>query len=184
MKLKINKLIVGSLVAAWAFSASSCNEFLDRQPIVNVTPEAYFSNEDQVAAYLNNYYAGHLVDERGQQLSMSSGWWPNRPASDQNTDNYYAGASESYFVPNRWQVPANKNLQGYFGNVRIWNYFINTIEEKKEAGLIQGSTANIEHYLGEGYFFRALTYFNMMCRFGDLPIITEVLVNDNALLRT
>ena len=35
---------------------SSCNDFLDREPLDKVTPEAFFENEGDLAAYAINLY--------------------------------------------------------------------------------------------------------------------------------
>ena len=46
MKLKyILPILIG------AFSFTSCNDFLDREPLDNVTPEAFFWSESDLAAY-------------------------------------------------------------------------------------------------------------------------------------
>lgn len=44
------------------------------------------------------------------------------------------------------------------------------------------SAADIEHYIGEMHFMRAWIYFSYLRKFGDYPIITEVLPDDKAVL--
>ncbi|MBF1555120.1 MAG: RagB/SusD family nutrient uptake outer membrane protein, partial [Prevotella pleuritidis] len=39
--------------------------------------------------------------------------------------------------------------------------------------------AAVKNYLGEAYFFRALCYFRLLVRFGDMPIVKEVLPDEN-----
>lgn len=45
MKLKIKNLFVQAcFVAGGVMALTSCNDFLDREPLSSVTPEVYFSN--------------------------------------------------------------------------------------------------------------------------------------------
>ena len=37
----------------------------------------------------------------------------------------------------------------------------------------------VKNYLGEAYFFRALVYFRIMALYGDIPVITEVLPDED-----
>ena len=53
---------------------TSCEDFLDRSPISQVTPEKYFSTVDQVANYLNNYYNDYLDDSRNYKLYHQQAW--------------------------------------------------------------------------------------------------------------
>ena len=54
MKLN-NKFILGSLMGA-ALMTTSCDDFLDRAPLTDITPELYFSSANDLAAYTINYY--------------------------------------------------------------------------------------------------------------------------------
>lgn len=36
---------------------SSCSDYLDREPISDITSENYFTSSDQITSYLMNYYA-------------------------------------------------------------------------------------------------------------------------------
>ena len=42
MKLSLKHIYICSLIGLGASTLASCNDFLDREPITNVTPEAYF----------------------------------------------------------------------------------------------------------------------------------------------
>lgn len=41
------------------------------------------------------------------------------------------------------------------------------------------NSEEVKNYLGEAYFFRALVYFRIMALYGDIPVITEVLPDEN-----
>ena len=52
MKLKIKNLFVQAcFVAGGVMALTSCNDFLDREPLSSVTPEVYFQTVDHFAAY-------------------------------------------------------------------------------------------------------------------------------------
>ncbi len=183
MKLNIKKLSLYSLICLSGMGLSSCEDFLDRQPITAVTPEAYFTTADQVANYVNNYYNGYLVNSQGQSLFHSQGWNSGIANNDANTDNLVEGEGNLSYFAGQWQSSSGQNLLSDYGIIRVWNYFINTVVPKAEAGEIQDTDGNLTQYIGEGYFFRAMAYYNAMVRFGDLPIITEVLPNEESYLQ-
>ena len=56
---------------------TSCNDFLDRSPISDITPEDYFNTVDQVGSYVINYYDDYLENSNTTKIvspkSMDSG---------------------------------------------------------------------------------------------------------------
>ena len=174
---KIFTLIVS---AATLLLSAGCNDFLDRQPITNITPEKYFKSADELAAYTVNYYETFLTTYRGN--------WNVGPIwEDAYTDNLVRGGSDNgttlqYFSPSngRFLVPAGQNTSTAFSRIRICNYFFEQVLPKVEAGTLSGSDVN--HYIGEMYVMRALAYFYALRNFGDFPIIETVLPDDNDVL--
>lgn len=53
MKLKYTYLTTGMLLAA---SLSSCEDFLNKEPLSNVIPEEYYLTADQIQAATVTYY--------------------------------------------------------------------------------------------------------------------------------
>ena len=86
MKLNIKQLCIYSLLLVGGAGLTSCEDFLDRQPQSNVTPESYFAMSSQVGAYVNNYYNGYLLNSRGQSLYHSTGW--NSGIANNDADTY------------------------------------------------------------------------------------------------
>ena len=180
MKLKVKYLGFSLLLGATALGTSSCNDLLDLEPVNQITPESYYNTADQLASYLNNLYTGYLVNPYTNMFHTSS-YNSGMGQSDGNTDIMTVGGSgsTSYFATDYWEVPTGKQLQGFYGNVRTLNYFLEKALAGKEAGTITGDAAMVDNYIGEAYFLRALTYFRMLCRFGDMPIVDKVLVDSN-----
>lgn len=181
MKLKFKHIFFCSLIGMGGLGVTSCNDFLDREPITSITPGAYFSTAGHMASYVNNYYNAYLVNSQGRALYHQTAWHAGISTNDDNTDNFVKDdASLGYFAGN-WMVPSGQNLKSEYGKIRVWNYLIEEVEPRLAE--ISGSDEEKNHYLGEGYFFRALVYFNAMANFGDLPIITEVLPNEEEYLK-
>lgn len=181
MNLKdIKKLLLGAAVTTAALGMTSCNDLLDLKPISQITPGAYYQNADQLAAYLNNYYDSYLTMPFSGSMSHSwGGFNEGKGKSDGNTDIYCSGGgSTQLFANDHWEVSSGKVLQGSYGGVRVYNFFINKVLEQIENGTLS-ETDEVKNYLGEAYFFRALNYFKMLACYGDLPIVTEVLPDEN-----
>lgn len=178
--INIKNLLLGAAVTTAAFGLTSCNDLLDMKPISQITPGAYYQNADQLAAYLNNYYDSYLEMPYSGSMSHSWGQWDEGKAmSDWDTDIYcWGGGNTSLFADDHWEVSSGKALQGYYGGVRVYNYFINTVLKQIENGTLPNSE-DVKNYLGEAYFFRALVYFRIMALYGDIPVITEVLPDED-----
>ena len=178
--INIKNLLLGAAVTTAAFGLTSCNDLLDMKPISQITPGAYYQNADQLAAYLNNYYDSYLEMPYSGSMSHSWGQWNEGKAkSDWDTDIYcWGGGNTSLFADDHWEVSSGKALHGYYGGVRVYNYFINTVLKQIENGTLPNSE-DVKNYLGEAYFFRALVYFRIMALYGDIPVITEVLPDED-----
>lgn len=171
--------------AAVAASMVSCDDKLDMGPITQITPGDYYQSDEQLASYVNNYFLSHLqAPFSGNMYHTRGSYTPGLGESDANTDIYIIGSgSTTWFAKDHWMTPSDKSLQGVYGNVRVWNHFINTAEANIAEGKVSGSSELVNHYLGEGYFFRALTYYRILATYGDCPIIEKVLdPNDEELV--
>ena len=165
--MKIKNIILNTVIfAGGAVITSSCNDFLDRRPLDQVTPEQYFETADQVGAY--------AISQYNSLFSTHSGFGAGTVNNDNNTDNMVASSyNRNYFEKGQWRVP---NTGGWnFSQIRYCNYFFETVIPKYEAGLISDTNKDVEHYIGEMYFIRAWVYFNRLKQYGDFPIITQVL---------
>ena len=168
----VSNLISGLFLLTGMMILGSCEDFLDRRPLDQVTPEAYLNTEADLAAYAIGAYS----------FSTHGGWGIGTLANDVNTDNM-CGVSPSYnlWVPGEYRVP-NKSGSYSFESIRNCNYFLQTVLPKWEASKIAGSPALIKHYIGEMYFLRAWNYFTMLKRYGDFPIVKTLLTDENSIL--
>ena len=59
------KKIYTLLAIAATLLLASCDKFLNREPITNITPEKYFKSADELAAYTINYYTTFFTSYAG-----------------------------------------------------------------------------------------------------------------------
>ena len=182
MKMNIKNMCVSTFMGFAALAMTSCNDALDLEPVSQITPPSYYANADQLASYLNQYYDAYLyAPYSGTMTHYWGGWNEGKAASDTNTDIYVSGGGNTQlFADNHWEVPSGKQLQSYYEGIRVFNFIIGEAEKGIASGKLSGADAN--SYLGEAYFFRAICYFRMLALFGDLPIVTEVLEDNNDVL--
>ena len=172
--MKIYSKLGTAVLGVGMLLLSSCNDFLDREPLDKITPEIYFANEADLAAYSLGCYGFPTNDPTKFSIGVI--------ANDNGTDNQAASeGSTGTWVPGEKRVAAKDGAWNFDG-IRKCNYFFNRVLPKYEAGTINGSVENIRHYIGEMYFIRAYNYFNKLAALGDFPIITEVLPDDHGTL--
>ena len=160
---------------ALALFTTSCNDFLDKEPLSSVTPENYLLKEADLDAYVSGLYPNILPSHEGWTYGMFE--W------DTHTDNMANLNYSTKFIPGQYQVPHNETTNWNFNNIYQLNYFLSTVLPKLEQGALTGNLENIKYSIGEAYFMRAYEYFVRYQKFGDFPIVTMPLKDDlNALV--
>ena len=162
---------VAVLLASMAMT--SCNDFLDCEPLDKITPEAYFNTEADLAAYSIQQYKFKTYLNFDISLLREDNDTDNQASTD---------ASTALWVPGEKRTPEKDGAWG-FADIRKLNYFFEQVLPKYEAGTLTGSPEMIKHYIGEIYFLRAYTYFSKLVSLGDFPIITETLPDEKEFLR-
>jgi hypothetical protein len=158
------------LVSIAALSITSCNKFLDRPPLSNVTPADYLWNESDLGTYTVSRY--NFPTHSG---SFNVGTF----GTDNGTDNQASSGYSNRWVPGEWRVPQTGGSWN-FTQIRQCNYFLETVLPRWANKKLTGSADNIAHYIGEGYFLRAYEYFNKIEAVGDFPILKHTLKDDAA----
>ncbi|MBV5282962.1 MAG: RagB/SusD family nutrient uptake outer membrane protein [Paludibacter sp.] len=166
---------------------SGCNDALEIAPQSAVSPEKYLTDESHLAAYTVNYYSYSNSNKNTILLRSFDG--PDGSNSggeslyydDIATDNATTRGSNNRFVPGLWTVGATGG-DWNFKNIYAMNFYLNTVVPRFKAGGVTGNSTNIKHYIGEGYFLRAMDYFYRLRKYGDFPIIKEVLPDNQTIL--
>lgn len=167
MKKYISIFALGTLLMG---GLSSCNDFLDREPMDTITPTDFFGSTQDLAAYTINQYSFNTVN---------SNYGLNLFGQDNDTDNQASNNTPAYWVSGQTRVGSSESDGQYkWENIRACNFFFDNVLPKYEEGKITGSEAEIKHYIGEMYVIRAYNYYTKLVKYGDVPIIDKAL-SDN-----
>lgn len=162
-----------ALIGLVTLGLTSCNDFLDQEPLSSLSPESFYTDEGQVQAASNKLYQDIMPNHE----TWNYGYY----SYDNGTDNQTNKNPGGRFAKDLWLV-GNTNSSWSWGNVRNVNYQLNQVLTKYQAKQIAGTEANIRQVIGEMYFFRAYAYFELLKKFGDLPILTQALPDDESVL--
>lgn len=147
---------------------TGCNkDFLERQPLSQISPSTAFRSETELSLYVRSFYDRMLPnadnDDRGGSLY------------NEGIDNIVKNSLPNELTGNR-TIPVSGGGWSW-GELRNVNYFI---QNHRRGGLDESIT---KKYLAVARFFRAYFYYNMVARFGDVPWYGKVIEsNDSASL--
>ena len=161
------------MTALAVFTLASCDKFLDQEPLSQVSPEKYLQTADQLRAYIDGYYTtGDYSGDGSIPSALGSGG--QSPYHDDDATDNNQGTNNRY-IKDAWTVPQTGGLWS-FTRIYALNYFIQNVQPRVDEGTLSGTDVN--QYLGEGYFLRALEYYYRLRKLGDFPIVTETLADD------
>lgn len=147
----ISLLLIGLLLA-------NCEDFLTRDPLDRITDTPQFWNSE---ANIPTYTVG-LYDQyfEGWRSGWSrTDWYSETNVADWNDDN--AQRAATFFTK---VTPATDATNWNFNNLRRVNILIDRV------GKADGLTEEAQnHWLGVGRFLRAMEYFKLVSKFGDVP---------------
>lgn len=171
MKFNISLKVLPLL--ACGMLMASCNDFLKQEPLTEITPTDYYKDATQLQAVANAFYQTVLPYHSGAGYGTF--------AYDNGTDNQTGSDGDSKYKKGSWKT-SNDNSSWSWNNIRDINYQLNIAQSNYENGLIAGDENKIRQYIGELHFFRAYAYFSLYKSFGDLPIVTEAMPDNEAIL--
>lgn len=154
--MKTHKNII--LICLLALFVTSCEKGLDLQSKDVVSDAVYFRTVEDFKLYANQFYHGLPSFNADDDMSDIT-----KPAGFNNVSN-------SSYVP----TPTDGVWDGSYTSIRYVNY---GLEHCKTAP--DGIKSGIAVYEAEMKFFRAMFYFNLMKRFGDVPLIDKTLTLDD-----
>lgn len=152
-------------------TVTSCSDFLDRPPLDQISPDSYYTTADQLGTFTINYYTSIFPN--------NSGWFAGVATFDDGTDNQASrGGNSGMYLQDQWKVPTSGGIG--MNAIRNVNKFINESEAKIAAGKVTGTPEQINQYMGEAYFIRAMLYYSKLQDYGDFPIeLKELNVNND-----
>lgn len=146
------------------FALSSCNDgFMDKFPEDKINDETYWTTENDLKNYANQFYTSLNTVYAYQ--------------SDDASDNQ-ANLSKDDFIWSDYTVPTSGGgwSKDDWANIRSCNYFLT------HCGTVTGQENLINQYTGEVYFFKAKFYYEKVLRFGDVPWLTTELTTSSEAL--
>jgi len=162
----IIKIFLYSVIGTALLGVSGCNDFLDVEPVSQIVPENYLTDESQLEAYTVNRYNALAAFTIG---------------ADNQTDNQATNQAWSAYTKSFYLLPLDGGNWNFEEIYQI-NHFFDEVLPRWRDGSITGSESRINHYIGEMYFFRAYQYFNKMQLIGDFPIVRNKLPNNKEVL--
>lgn len=166
MKKTFNKNSCINLIAAMVviLLAGSCGkDFLNREPLSQLSPSSSFNSQTQLALYANSFYNDVLPG--AAELYME-----NAGVDDIITSEMQPEVTGNRTIPvsgGGWDWTALRNINFFLQNYRRGN-------------LPEDITAP---YVGVAKFFRAYFYFEKIKRFGDVPWYSGAIeANDSVML--
>lgn len=155
------KRIIYSIIAILTLLVSACN-FTDVYPEERLSDQNFWKNTTDLELYCNHFYTNFQTAN---------------PTYDRGTDNRFGS------TPDNWLLDQVSNNDGGYTGEWNWetikkaNYFLTHYQTA------EGVEADINQYVGEIRFFRAMDYFNKIKKFGDVPWYDKDLnINDTELL--
>lgn len=145
------------LIATVALLFTACqDDFLDREPLAQISPNNFFRSEQDLQLYLNSLYS---------MIPSAEGVY------NEDVDNIVKTTLSDELTGKR-VVPVSGGGWSW-GDLRKINYFLENYDKELDAALIQ-------EYAGEARFFRAWFYFQKVQRFGDVPWYSGTIGVDDA----
>ena len=185
MKKHIIKI---GLVVFATFLTLSCNDdFLDRQPLDEISNESFWNTENDLKVYNNGLYHIARSDNNVPILMAFDAGFSSHRYTSWNLDNFSDNIAPRHSRMNEFQRKrAGKHAvtpgQAWFG-WRGWNFL-----RAVNVGMDNYSKADVtdevrNKYIGEARLLRAWWYHDKVRKFGDMQWVeTELNVDDDDIL--
>lgn len=163
------KNIIKSLILSSLFSLTSCEDFLEKIPLDEVSEASFYQNSSELQAAINGFY-----NDLPGWANTSVGF---NTLPDSNTDMGLTEDPSNRLSGLSYEVPTAANLASIWDwdEVREANWLIDHLDQASASS--ESEQILIDQYSGEVYFFRAYYYFIRLKRYGDLPIYAEYFDN-------
>lgn len=159
MKTNIFKSL---LMVAVILGTTSCNDMLNLNPQDQLSDGNMWVKATDYQQFANNFY-GWTRD-----FSSTLNGWHSDKSSDLITYETYNDVSHgSNTVPT-----SDGDYTGCYSDIRRTNMLLQHAES-------YGNQTEIAQYMGEAYFFRAYCYFELLQKYGDVIVTTNVLDIDS-----
>lgn len=167
--MKYNYIILSII----AVLCQSCNNFLEREPIDFGNENSFFQSAKELKYFVNGLYG---------ILPKNNDIWGGLYTEDVVSDNQCASSAQNLFYEGDKKTVQVGQSGWNFSSIRSLNFFIHKVNGKIQNGEFREDDPEINHYLGEAHFLRAHDYYRLLRSYGDVPVFTEVLPDDQSVL--
>ena len=165
------RILLGCVLTASMSLVSSCSDFLTEDPKGKLTPETFFSNQNEVdmsvyalLSTVQNFQADSnpmILQCQGSDVTSTTG--SNKAA---------------YLSADAFEAPADTkglehNWMDLYRIIKSANLIIMNVENANT------TQEEINIALGQAYYWRAFSYFNLVRNFGPLPMNLENIPDNN-----
>ncbi|WP_316831389.1 RagB/SusD family nutrient uptake outer membrane protein [Pedobacter aquatilis] len=160
------------ILFAAAISLSACKkEFLDQSNPNAVTVGQYFTSSNDVLLAVNGAYQSL---RSGNNIGENSGLYTDQRSDDTGTNDNQSNAGEPFQFGDFSILPSNSYLKSHwvslYQTITRCNVILSNIDN------VTFSSADTKgQYLAETKFIRALIYFQLVRKWGDVPLVTKQL---------
>ncbi|MDR0348918.1 MAG: RagB/SusD family nutrient uptake outer membrane protein [Tannerella sp.] len=177
-RINIKKTICGLLLTI-GICCTSCNDYLDRNPMDEYSQETVWSDLAMVEHFVNNiyWYIGHSFDR------PMTGVFTDESLFDPGSDQGHANVTRSLITPsdygvlNTWSRGQKMRWEHHYKYIRACNIFFEQI-----AAHAYSNETFKNRLLGEVYFLRAYHYHNLAFLYGGVPVIEKAYKLDDDFL--
>jgi hypothetical protein len=148
------------------FMLISCSDFLDREPLDQISTEQYWKSAKDLENYTLQYYPNFPTFKSLAGYHGNIGWDALR-----GSDHQINQTPATQLNGTRTIVQSGGSWS--WTNIRSVNIFFESYGKVKE------TPANIQHFIGEAHFFKAWFYFDLVRAYGDVPWYTNSLQMDS-----
>lgn len=149
-------------------SSSSCNDFLEKEPLNAVSDLVVWTDVPLVEAFVNETYA-----------TMRTGW-PNHSSLSVTSDESFARERDGAHLIQRGQLtPSNLGHLNwtwghYYTIITKANIFFDKLQGQNLELLKSIDEKSVNRMTGEMKFLRAFSYFRLASFFGGVPLVENV----------
>ncbi|MCF0054514.1 RagB/SusD family nutrient uptake outer membrane protein [Dyadobacter sp. CY356] len=151
--------------------ASSCNDLLEQSDPNAVTVDDYFKTENDIQLAVNGIYQSLRSSDA---VGENSGLYTDERSDDTGTNDNQSNSGEPFQFNNFSLLPSNTWLKNH------WNALYQTITRSNIVlsnidNITFSDAENKAKLTAEAKFLRAYIYFQLVRKWGDVPLVTKQL---------
>lgn len=165
------RYIIIACLAALSVLSSCSKEFLEQNNPNAIPTAVYYKTEGDIAVAVNGAYQSL---RSGDNLGENSGLYTDERSDDAGRNDNQSNAGEPFQFNDFSILPANTYLKSHwlslYQTITRCNQVLSNIDN-----ISFGSPETKSQYAAEAKFIRALIYFHLVRKWGDVPLVTKQL---------